>query len=977
MPRVAKKFVKWKVTLDGVEIPWQNISLQVGVDFSGQLQISMEPDPILRDLRAGTKVHLLMYDPDAPGGDDDLDKLFIYWAGDLRSPRYQRSHGSRSITIVAAGAVASFGRSKMYAHGFGTVPNTHLVSGSTLVSPKVFTPKQLVNYTILGKMFDPNVKNATKKEIPFRDSKEANYAERVLRFMSYLSSYNALFRMQAVRANIFGKIASFHDESLGRLLPRALINDYFTQARTSVKPDSTILDLIHLINGMTFYHLSSIAGPVVPSTKVGDDSSPTVPVDEVSYIGFPGVEAEDHLYSMPRRFLRNDYIFMPETFYAIPPSCNLIFPEFINSFDLGRDFMTEPTRALITNTHLNSQLSVVAPDNILRFVDKPDPAQFWSLNQDGIKVEGNVTSPYESRSVKGGPSYNLFGAVTDEEIEKGIIAVTDYPSYEFFSAVSNTFDLKTTAGSAYLDGLLDEETKMAADAFEGKSSRDRSFLHMMKALADYTLTLEKFRREVSISLVGHRWIVPGFPCVIMDTTASFIAYVKSYNVNISPNGDELGTVGLDFVRPFPLVDRKTIQKAEKAVESLSKMESEVKKFSERISEFRVQISAAHARYKNALTSDNVDEQDNQFAKIRRTFGFVYNATRRDTSILSRMGVNARQMDNVSSDLNTHRPSGVAGFTNPVLQEQSVDFAVNTINKYYNAVEESAGSAAKSMDHNKVPNMQEFGDPSKNLKETISSSSLGDDYPDDFMVPPIFGNMDLLSVKGSEEIYNNLFGAKVVFSSEEGFKTEAGIHTDPGTTARVIALKKQAYTKFVNWAKALDRIFPVLGTSVAEDEGEAGTSEWEERSSKKDSDESLRDWAETKFLKRERLQTLRQFLKVNGLKLLKPLSTPPVQQSFLHFAPAKTFDLPSKSDLGPLTWDNTLFSKIVDEFQIQKKDVKLRNDAGEVTDNTILQDKRIRELRQSVKNPFLTTTARQAIILDYASRHHGSRGFGGS
>jgi hypothetical protein len=68
MPRVAKKFVKWKVTLDGVEIPWQNISLQVGVDFSGQLQISMEPDPILRDLRAGTKVHLLMYDPDCGRG---------------------------------------------------------------------------------------------------------------------------------------------------------------------------------------------------------------------------------------------------------------------------------------------------------------------------------------------------------------------------------------------------------------------------------------------------------------------------------------------------------------------------------------------------------------------------------------------------------------------------------------------------------------------------------------------------------------------------------------------------------------------------------------------------------------------------------------------------------------------------------------------------------------------------------------------
>lgn len=979
MPRIARKFSKWKVTIDGVEVPWQNISLRVGVDFPGQLEVSMEPDPVLRHLRSGSKVHLWMYDPDAEG-DEDLDKLFMYWAGDLRSSQYQKSHGARSQIIVAEGELAIFGRSKMYAHGFGTLTNTHLVSGSVLVAPDIW-PKQLVSYTILGKVFDPNVKNVKKKKgDKLRDPEEPNYSERMLRFMAYLSSYNALFRLQAVRSNIFGKIASFGDESLTRMLPRALVSDFYTQARTSVKPESTILDLIHLLNGMSFYHYASIAGPVVPSTGKG-----SVSPEEVSYIGFPGVEPDDHLYSMPRRFLRNDYIFMPETFYAIPPSCNLIFPEFLNEFSLARDFMTEPTRALITNTHLNAPLSVVAPDDILRFEAKPDPAQFWSLNKDGIKHEGSVESPYESRTVKGSPAYNLFGAVSDAEVEKGIIAVTDYPSYEFFSAVSNTFDLTSAEGKAHLEGMLDEKSKMTADVLEGKSPRDRAFLYMMKAIADYTFLLEKFRRRVSVSLVGHRWVVPGFPSVIMDTVTSYIAYVRTFSLNLSPNGDETGGADLDFVRPFPSIDRKIIKKAEKAIEAMAVIESEIKKLNDKMDTLLLEAKIAESGYLSKSNILNPRKRDRYFARIKTLYRTAYMAIREDDKKLARLGYTRSQLNNLSIELTTHRPSVLV--TYQASTKTMINKAREVIEFYVNAVKSDAAVAAKTFDAKKVPTVFYSGDPTKTLKNAISSASLGDDFPEDFMVPPVFGNLDLLSVQGSEKIYNDLFGAKKVFSAEGGFP-ESGLPFKKATTARVLALKKQSYTKFVNFAQALNRVFPILGTDASENEGEVGTSEWEERSSKKDSDESLRDWAETKYLKRERLQSLSKFLKVNGLKLEKPFSDPPTQQKFLHFVPAETFELPSKAGYL-LTWDNTLFSKIVDEFKMAKKTVKLRvpvsgfgviagiSSAETVIDVPMGPDKRILELRKSVKNPFLTTEARQAIILDYARRHHGSRGFGGS
>jgi hypothetical protein len=243
-----------------------------------------------------------------------------------------------------------------------------------------------------------------------------------------------------------------------------------------------------------------------------------------------------------------------------------------------------------------------------------------------------------------------------------------------------------------------------------------------------------------------------------------------------------------------------------------------------------------------------------------------------------------------------------------------------------------------------------------------------------MPPPVFANFDLLSADTAEEIYSDLIGARKVFS-EIYDSTPSEVGSPRGSLSRVFELRRSAYTKFVNLMRALDKIFPVLRDEAFGSEAADGNSEWEVRKRDEDSEESVRSWAESKYLRRERLLSLREYLENNLLRLKKNVSEDPTPTVFLQMEPSDTQVLDSK--VGSLTWDNSILSKVVDEFQIEGRYVSIRQADGSVIRVAKKTgDGLVRDLRKSVKTPYLTTKGRQAIILDYASRHFGERAYGG-
>jgi hypothetical protein len=80
----------------------------------------------------------------------------------------------------------------------------------------------------------------------------------------------------------------------------------------------------------------------------------------------------------------------------------------------------------------------------------------------------------------------------------------------------------------------------------------------------------------------------------------------------------------------------------------------------------------------------------------------------------------------------------------------------------------------------------------------------------------------------------------------------------------------------------------------------------------------------------------------------------------------------------LFWDNSIYSKIVDEFEISPRPYKITvESSGAIkTVPSKTKDTVIEELKRSVSLSSLTTTNRQSFWVSYAQNHHGSRAFVG-
>ena len=957
MSKIASKYVSWKVLFDGVEVPWLSFSIGVGVDMAGQATVVLEPDPVLNEIRPRTNVAFFFYD-NFQDGADDLDKYKLYWEGEMEGYSYSKVAQGRSVMVSAEGMFSVFGRSKLFALGFGSIPMTPHISGSLFAAESV-TLSQLFNFAIFGKAFDPTNKCASFG--PNEPPDGPAYGDRLLSLMAFLSGYNANFRMQAVRTRLFGRIASIPDRTIGRLVPRSMISQYSQQmVEGSIPSDSSLADLIGMFNHTAFHHYASTVAPHVP-----------VGVKNTS-VYLPGSTPEDSIYAISRPYLRNDYIFMPEMYYAVPPACNFIFPEFLQSLNVQRSFTAEPTRTLMHDQNLSGgALVVVAPDEILRFEKvRPDPAQFWSLNRDGIKVEGKTDSPYHTMSKGGTAPFNLFGAVTDQEIEKGIIPHSEDLPFEYFSAVSNLYDVSKES----LDKLASKTQSLESilPKIERETSKQTGYVYLVKALADYLLFSRRFRRSVTAELVGHRWIVPGFPCVIFDTMMSYIGYVRACTVSVNADGSESTSLNLDYVRTFPRVSPPLeTGRLILALQSLNSVKAVSDSTEAAIKKQDARIQVIGTALGTSLRA-GVAYSETSKSEYQKTFSDAFAIVEKDETKAKRMGYDRTKLNVLKSLLDTLLATDPSTQPENVRETQAKTLtdASSFLASFYQDCSKQANEAASGFNEAAVPMTPGAQPQIDTLRSTIAKADLKGLFPEDFFAPPVFGNMDFLDIEKAEKIYAGVIGSSPALTK---LSNKSG--TDPyavtkNTAGGVLALKLNSYNKFVNLTDAIQKIFPIFNDD--------GTTEWSQHTKDGGRDVvSARDWIEQTYLRREGLMSLRRYAEVNILKLTTKTSITPFPQTFIVLAPLEPREISSDKLHHNLVWDNSIYSKIVDEFEIKARSYKQTNDDGSV--NTVPSkgsDKVIEELRKSVGLPWLTTTDRQAFWVSYAQNHHGSRAFVG-
>lgn len=970
MARVATKYVDWKVFIDGIEIPWIAWTVSVGVWNGGAGSFIIEPDKDLqRHLRPTSLVHVFMYD-DLEESPNDNDKYKLWWEGEVTGFSHVKSGQNRQLSVDCMGVISYLQKTQMYSLGLGGISNTHILTGSTLIESSG-AATNAVRKAIIPRTLSKN-EDKTTLGLPGVGDPTINFGERIMNVLAYLLSFNAVGRLNTVRRDLFGKIATITDQSLGRMIPRAVSQPYFEQALAGIQAGGSLLDLIKTLSGSLFYDLVSTTGPVKRVIKFGS----LIDFSEYYNLETDALAREQNIYSIPAFKFRNDYFFTPKIYYAMPPACNTIFPEFISNLSLSRTFFDDPTRVVVSTT-LGADLSVVAPDSIFRFADrKLSPEEFWSNNVAGINQTGESDSPYVNAGL------NLFAAATDIEIERGILCPQVSADFEVFSAVSNLFDLTRSDDISRMQTILKDlgsVPKGAAKVEEFAASKERSYIYALKAIADYQYKLLRFKRDVTLQMDGHRWLVPGLPTTILDMDQSYMALLTNHTFAVDAEANETSTIALNFVRPFPEVNHNLVEKMKEEQGMLAENEKNLQAV-EVVAEDRTAMAAKQAenlstfieiyeirrgpslsgdgpfvgpggvlytkkelldQYKTPASEGVSAIKSNQdYKSLINSSTVIYKLIKSDPlypdslkqSLKTTLATVSNEIESPSDDyLNALR----AAFS--VLSKDIEDY-------YEVAIKEVQKAAVKLSPA--LPTVFGAENEKNKLSTSIRNTEFDEsEFEEDFFAPPVFANMDFLDLDTTSKIYKELIGSQPLASSTGQPKM---------ANPTVANLKAESYKRFLEFADAMNRIFPVYGTFKE-------STDWGRRVERADDAQSVRRWEEKTYLRRTGLLSLTDFAREYGLIIKSETSDEPTITPFLTLIPKQFGD--------------SIFDKIVDEFTLKPRDVVVKSGNSSFT-RRVESDPAIKKLRNSVKDEMLFARNRQDVILAYSRSHFGSRAFDG-
>ncbi len=528
--RAELRATKWKVFLDGVEVPHQGFQIMFSKDALSTGSITLEPDQSLANLRPQTVVSVFAkdrYPDDDVEYEDELDVKFnyyLYWEGLVSGMTYDKSPESRAVRINCESIFAPWTRTKAYAFGIGQYPKSSVLSGSLAVNLNAEVGSDIYSFADLAK----DMARDTGRK----------FLDRLVESVAKLSAFNSNLRLQSSRYRLFNKIGGILDDSLDKLLG-PMAEGLYTNAVQQLGENSSVFDVFTHLQKYTFSSSYELPAPVPQ------------PVEANSFIEPPGLSG---IYWFEQAYKQTQLMSLPEMYYVMPPPCNFIFPDDVSGLTVNRDFYNESTRTLMPDPHADiGQTSFyLAPPTILRALTIEDRAnitgaeliaQVTNAIQDS--EDNNLTSPHEVRLSAGTEDdpdatalFSTLNAMSNEEIEKGIISAIE--SYPFETLAATVFQSDSP------------DIQLAYSSF-------------MTSVVEYRHNLASYNRPMTVQMAGHRNLAPGFTAAIFDSDISYIALIDSVAIAVDPIGGETTSATFSKARPIQLLDYEALDDVVNAV----------------------------------------------------------------------------------------------------------------------------------------------------------------------------------------------------------------------------------------------------------------------------------------------------------------------------------------------------------------------------------------------------------------------------
>jgi len=312
-------------------------------------------------------------------------------------------------------------------------------------------------------------------------------------------------------------------------------------------PQGRVLSLVSNLYNLMFYRIQELpAPPAYISSKysIPDKQFKSV-LDGLEDGEIPNYsDIYSKAYAKGGHVTIGSYLTAPVAPYAIPPSCNVIFPCQRISLSLTNSTNSPPTRVYYNRRNQLGKLNLSskAPGH----------------NYDASRVGYPSIAAGLSQKAAGGSSRDLEALVFPEEYFRGPRVKMSYahPSYSAIQDFANSArfsESKLRSGKAATVFDTDPESvNYSIEAVEKSSSKGISSygLYYMLAQKEYQ-DARTASRGGSISTVFNPYIIPGFPCAVLsgdDSGMQYYAKIASVTHTLSNQGAATTSISISNVR---------------------------------------------------------------------------------------------------------------------------------------------------------------------------------------------------------------------------------------------------------------------------------------------------------------------------------------------------------------------------------------------------------------------------------------------
>jgi hypothetical protein len=204
----------------------------------------------------------------------------------------------------------------------------------------------------------------------------------------------------------------------------------------------------------------------------------------------------------------NEVMFMPHLYSAIPPVCNVIFKDQIIAQSVTRNYLAEPTRVVATFDNKLTSTGDIIPEVVM-------------ANAAGVLA---VTQNASQAATPELASTHDF--LSSEECLKGVVIQPATIGYE--ALTSTTPEVASPQGGA-------------TTLLQWNNFKTQAVLHHWNMAGGRPRTA-----ELTCSFLPY--LVPGFPCLVEDSTGPFFGIISGLSHSLPCTGSPSTTVHISFVR---------------------------------------------------------------------------------------------------------------------------------------------------------------------------------------------------------------------------------------------------------------------------------------------------------------------------------------------------------------------------------------------------------------------------------------------